>query len=92
MAYCYQIVGIGAVEVGYAYARRQRFLTLECLIKTLPKMRLYTQSLQHKYTHPYETLFGRVAPLVDGIVENQNDKVMSPICIDNERPESLVTL
>jgi hypothetical protein len=55
-------------------------------------MRLYAQSLQHKYTHPYQTLFGRVVPLVDGVVENQNDKVMSPVCVDDERPETLVTL
>jgi hypothetical protein len=90
--YCNDVVGIGAVEVGYPYAWWKRLLTFECLVETLAELWLDAQSLKHKHAHPHKALFGGVVALVNGIVKNQDHKVVSPVCVDNERSEPLVAL
>ena len=42
VAYRDDIVGIRAVEVGYAYAGWERFLAFKRLVETLAELRLYT--------------------------------------------------
>lgn len=56
LTYTYDIVGIGAVEVGDPYARRQRFLPLECLVKALAKVGLDAQRLEYEHAHAHQTL------------------------------------
>lgn len=86
------IVGIGAMEIWYPYTRREGFLTLKSLIETLAKLWLYAQRLQHKDAHAHQALLGRVISLIDCIVQYQHHEVVGPVCIDNERAETLVAL
>jgi hypothetical protein len=90
--YSDDIVGIGAVEVGNAYARWKRLLSFKCLVEALPEIGLYTQRLQNKDAHSHQALFRRVVALVDGVVQHKDYKVMSSISVDDERAEALVAL
>ena len=63
-----EVVGICAMKVGDPNARWERFLALKSFVEALSEIRLNTQSLEHKYTHPNQALLGRVVALVDSIV------------------------
>lgn len=92
LTYSDDIVGVCAVEVGYPYASGKRLLPLECLVEAFAKVWLNTQSLQHKDAHPHEALLCGIIPLINGIVEYKNHKVVSAISVDDEGAEALVAL
>lgn len=86
------IVRICAVKVGYTYARRKRLLAFERFVEALAKLWLDTQSLEHENAHAHKALLGRIITLIDCVVEDQDDKVMGPVGIDDEGAEALVAL
>lgn len=92
VAYRDNIVCICAVEVGYTYARRKRLLTFERFVETLAKLWLDTQSLEDENAHAHKALLGRIIALVDCVIEDQDDKVMGPVGVDDEGAEALVAL
>lgn len=90
--YSDDIVGVCAMEVWYSYAGWKRLLTVESLVKAFTKLWLDAQRLQYKDAHSNKTLLRGIITLVDGVVEHQNDKIMGPVCVNDERSEALVAL
>jgi hypothetical protein len=91
-AYCDDIVGIGAVKVWYADAWWKRLLAFKCLVEAFAELWLDAQCLEDKDAHAHKALLGRVVALINGIVQNQDDKVVGSVGVDDERAEALVAL
>lgn len=80
------------MEVGYAYASWKRLLPLKSLVEALAKLRFDTQRLEHEDAHAHKTLLCQIIPLVDGIVEHQDDEIVGPIGVNDEGAEALIAL
>ena len=88
----YQEVTISTTPVIDAYRCRECFLSLEGLIQSATEVVFHTKGLQHKNAHPDDSLFGGVRTVLNRVVENENDEVVAAFRVDDERPESLITL
>jgi hypothetical protein len=90
--YGYEIVGIGAMEVGDSDALGKRLLAFEALVEAFAEVGLYAHSLQDENAHADETLLRRVVLVIHRVEQYQNNEVMRPIGVDYEGSESLVAL
>lgn len=92
LTYLDEEVSICASESLYTDDRRQCFLSLKVLVQVDPKVLLYAQRLQQESTHPHYALLGSIALVFQRIKQNQNDEVVRPLGVHDERPESPVAL
>ena len=88
----YEKVPISAPEAGNPDRGWQHILRLEHLVQIYPKVLLDAQGLQEKSTHPHDALLRGIALELEGIEQNQDDEVVSPLGVDNEGSEPLVAL
>lgn len=75
-AYMYEIIRVGAMEVWYLNANRQRFLSFESFVQTFTKVCFYAHRLKNKDAHADESLFGRVVPVLQCIKQYQYHKIV----------------
>lgn len=67
-------------------------MTDERLVESSAKGWLHAESLEYEDTHAHDTLTGRVVFRFHRIVENENDKVVRAVCVNDEAPEAFVAL
>ena len=67
-------------------------MTNKLFVEARSKGWLNTQALQDKDTHSDGALARRIMPISDCMKQNQNDKVMRPVCVYDKRSEAFIAL